>query len=525
MQPVLTAAQSQAFDKYLIEEIGIPSVVLMENAARGALKSIEDWLSVDSEIVVICGLGNNGGDGLAISRLLLEGKYNVTTFLAGDKEKLSEDARVQYNALSAILNPHEIFSFERAEDILEFSDGAHIVVDALLGTGSRGVPTGIVAEGIRAIQTLREGGSKVLSIDIPSGLNADQGAFEHDEGAELIVGADRTATMGAPKIGFYQRESRVFTGEVSIIPLGAPYAKALFGTGPPTYLVSAMDAVSQIHSFPYTSSKFTRGRILALCGSRGMSGAAIMSATAALRSGAGYVIVAIPHSERQIVAQAMPELLTLGIAEQVDGSPSIHAWDDIKAEVEKCDVVLIGCGYRPLEETATFVRRVVTEVDRPMIIDGGALRSFAGQFDILKGRTSPTILTPNVGELAALAEKSREEVESNLLEIAREIAMKYSAIVVAKGVPEYIVDQDGTTYINTTGNPGMGTAGTGDVLAGIMSTMLAQNLESPCMAAMTAVYLDGLAGDFATQEMTTHGMTATDVIRMLPRAFKSLGIR
>ena len=524
MQPVLTADQSRAFDKYLTEEIGIPSLVLMENAARGSLDAIKDWLDDGTEIVVVCGLGNNGGDGLALSRLLIERKHNVTTFLAGDREKLSRDARAQYDALSAILDPDEIYSFDNAEEILELADSAGMVVDALLGTGSKGVPTGVIAEGVRAIQSLQEGGAQILSIDIPTGLNADAGAFESGEGAHLIVRADRTATMGAPKVGFYQRESRVFTGDVTVVPLGAPYPNGLFGTQPPTYLVSATDVASQIHPFPYTSSKFTRGRILALCGSRGMSGAAIMSASAALKSGAGYVTVGIPHSERQIVAQAMPELLTIGIAEQADGSPSLAAWEDVKDEVEKSDVVLIGCGYRQFEETAAFVRKVVLEVDKPMIIDGGALRSIAGHFDILRGRTAPTILTPNVGELAALAERPRADVERNLLETAREVATNYSATVVAKGVPEYTVDQDGTTYINTTGNPGMGTAGTGDVLAGITATMLAQNPESPGMAAMTAVYLDGLAGDFAALEKTMHGMTATDVIRMLPSAFKKLGI-
>ena len=526
MQPVLTAAQSRAFDKHLIEELGIPSLVLMENAARGVISALEDWLTLDSEIVIFAGPGNNGGDGFAVARLLLERGVQPTVLLAADSSKLSPDARHQYDLLLTLLDPEEIYEIERTEDVFELVEPPDIIIDALLGTGSSGELRGAIKEAVQAIAQLQEWyGSKVLAIDIPTGLNSDTGIHESESGFPLAARADRTVTMAAPKIGFYLGRSRDYTGKISIASLGAPYEDLVDESALRSFVVSGTDAVKQIHPFPYTASKFTRGRILCLCGSRGMTGAAIMSAGSSLKSGAGYLTVAVPASERHIVAQAMPELLTIGIAEEEHGSPSAAAWLDLQEEFEKNDVVLIGCGYRAYPETAEFVRKVISEVNKPMIVDGGGLRSLEGHLDILRSRRAPTILTPNVGELAGLVGKPWQEVDRDMLAIARKLATTYEVIIVAKGVPEYTINSDGTTYINSTGNPGMGTAGTGDVLAGMIATMLAQNPGSPWEAAMTAVYLSGLAGDLAAQEKTTHGMTATDVIKKLPEAFKALGVQ
>ncbi|HZK76917.1 MAG TPA: NAD(P)H-hydrate dehydratase, partial [Candidatus Kapabacteria bacterium] len=416
-----------------------------------------------------------------------------------------------------------IYSIEKAEDALELIEAPDVIIDALLGTGSTGELRGAIKEAVSAIEQLREWhGSHVLAVDLPTGLDSDSGAQENHS---QIVRADRTVTMGAQKIGFYQGVSREFTGEISVARLGAPYPAGLFGSESATYLISQADVSPLIPPFPFNASKYMRGRILVICGSRGMTGAAIMSATSALKSGAGWVTVAVPHSERAIVAQARPEFVTIGIAEQADGSPTLEAWNDIQHELERCDVVLIGCGYQPFKETAEFVRKVVANVQIPMVLDGGALRSIAGHLEILDARKAPTILTPNSGELAALAELSREEVEQHLPRVAREIATKHNVTVIAKAAPEFVIAPDGTAYINTTGGPGMGTAGTGDVLAGITATMLAHHPDSPTCAAIAATYLCGLAGDIAANEKTTHGMSATDIIAKLPEAFKALGVQ
>jgi hydroxyethylthiazole kinase-like uncharacterized protein yjeF len=521
VQPVLTFSQSRAFDKYLIEDIGMPSLALMENAARGAIDAMDEWLDEADDIVVLCGPGNNGGDGFAISRLLLErGKY-PTVFIAAKPEKLSVDARVQYDILSKLLDPGEVYQFESAEEILELGGNPDIVVDALLGTGSKGEPSGLIAEGIRAINAMQNEGARVLAVDIPSGYNTDAGLFETDLSA---VKADKTVAMGAPKIGFYRGEAKRYVGEVITASLGAPISDFEL-EGDRSYLVERNDAVARLPRYTSMDSKVSRGKMLAVCGSRGMTGAAIMSAMAALRTGCGLVNVGVPNSERSLVAQAMPELLTAGLSEQPDGSPDIGAWDDLQEYIERADTLLIGCGLRALGRTAELLRKLITDIDKPIVIDAGGIGSLIGHLDILKKRKAPTILTPHVGELTKLVAKPWQEVERQRLEVAREIASKYGVIVVAKGAQTYTIDTDKTAYINSTGNPGLATAGTGDVLAGMIVSMVAQNQGTPIDAAICAVYLHGLAGDLAAKEKTQHGMTATDLMEMLPNAFKEMGLQ
>jgi NAD(P)H-hydrate epimerase len=534
MQPVLTTAQSRAFDKYLIEEIGIPSLVLMENAAHGALAAMEDWIDelVDPRIAIFCGPGNNGGDGLALAKLLNERDIVPKIFLATDSTKLSGDARSQYELLMKIYEG-EVFTIgDDGMMILEIlGPSTDILVDALLGTGSHGRPRGAILTAIRAIDRLREDGTtKLLAIDIPSGLDTDNGAYDLIHAHPENVFADRTITMGSPKVGFYMGESKLQTGEVRIASLGAPYTSNLFGDDPPIYLIEKEDAVDTIPTFPTWATKVSRGRVLALCGSRGMTGAAIMSGSAALKSGCGLVVVALPESERAIVAQAVPELLTLGLKSETVGSPDYPAWEELGGQIKQADVVLVGCGLPVILGTTALALKIIAEVDKPMVIDAGALGALVGHLDILKNRKSPTILTPHIAELARLVDRPWKEVERERLDVARKIASEYGVIVVAKGAPTYTIDKDGTAYINSTGNAGLATAGTGDVLAGMIASILAQNVQNnsghngACDAAMAAVYLHGLAGDFAAKEKTMHGMTASDVITMLPASFKELQI-
>lgn len=525
MQPVLTAEQSRTFDKHLIEEIGIPSLTLMENAARGSVEAIQDWLAPNSEVLVLCGTGNNGGDGMAIARLLLGQSHNVTVFFAGDSSKLSVDAKTQYDILSKLLDPDEIYEFETADDIIEIAETPDVIVDALLGTGSNGVPRGAIVEGIKAIQLLKEStGAKVVAVDIPCGLDANNGAFESEESSQLIVQADRTETMAAPKIGFYQADSRIFTGDVVVAGLGAEFSFPE-NSKDKAFLVDPEATRRGIRDFRYTSSKIDRGRVLTICGSRGMTGAAIMSATAAFKTGCGLVTVAIPESQRAIIAQAMPELMTVGLTHETNGSPDLPAWDELQSQFKKCEAVLIGCGLPVILGTTALILKIVAEVDKPMVIDAGALSTLQGHLDILKNRKAPTILTPHVGELSRLVDKTWQEADRKRLEYGRQIAKECNAIVVIKGEPVQTIAMDGTSYINTTGNVGLATGGTGDVLAGMIVSMLAQTPDKPVEAARTAVYLHGLAGDFAAKEKTTHGMTATDVITHIPQAFKALGIK
>jgi NAD(P)H-hydrate epimerase len=328
--------------------------------------------------------------------------------------------------------------------------------------------------------------------------------------------------MAAPKVGFFQGQSREVTGDVKVANLGTAAGLEELD-GAKAYLVEERDVIVRLPEQKRTASKFTRGRVLVICGSRGMTGAAIMAGTTALRTGCGIVNVAVPKSERSLVAQAMPELLTIGLTEQENGAPDLPAWDELAEAIGHADVILVGSGLRPWSGTAELLRKIVTEVDKPMVVDAGALRALVGQTSLLKDRKAATIVTPHSGELASLLERQWEEVDRDRFSAARGFAEEHGVVVAMKGAPTYTFDVDGTAYINSTGNAGLATAGSGDVLAGILVGVLAQMPANALNACMVGVYLHGLAGDLAAREKTQLGMTATDLTHMLPNAFKQLG--
>jgi hydroxyethylthiazole kinase-like uncharacterized protein yjeF len=520
MQPVFSAAQSRAFDKRLIEDIGIPSLVLMENAARSAFEVIRAWAEPLEfpHILIYCGCGNNGGDGLALARMLLDIDAIVEVRLVGDPEAFSKDARAEYDILVK-LSPGCIDPFDPDEDTIAVPD---IIVDALLGTGSHGALREDHRNAVTMInEALSFGKTKTLAIDLPTGLDPDRGCMHVDD--ESAVHATATVTMGAAKLGFFMGHSSEVIGEIVVANIGVAASFEML-EGQRAYLVEPIDIVSRLPQLRANASKFSRGRVLAVCGSRGMTGAAIMAGTTALRTGSGLVNVAVPKSERSLVAQAMPELLTVGLSEQEDGGPDLHAYKELEDHIGHADALLIGSGLRAWPGTADLLRKLIVEVEKPIVIDAGALRSLVGYTDILKQRKAPTILTPHSGEIASLVERPWEEVENDRFETARRFAKEYGVVVVMKGAPTYVFDPDGTAYINPTGNAGLATAGSGDVLAGMLVGLLAQLKGNALDAAIAGVFLHGLAGDLAADAKTKMGMTATDVTEMLPVAFKSLGI-
>jgi ADP-dependent NAD(P)H-hydrate dehydratase / NAD(P)H-hydrate epimerase len=518
MIPVLTASQMRAVDKRLIEEVGIPSLVLMENAASGVLEAMSDWLIDDDlSIVIFCGTGNNGGDGLALARMLImQGQKNVVVSIVGDEEKLSSDAAVQLKALREV-KPGIRTSFPPLP-----TSEPEIIVDAMLGTGTHGEPRDNIRKSISLINALADRyQSKVLSIDIPSGLNPDEPS-EPDQ--EFIIRATRIVTIGASKLGFHQGAARQYVGDLRIGTLGEPVSIEHFPKNEQVYLVTEPDVIRAYPHRSETGSKFDFGRVLALCGSRGMTGAAIMAASAALRAGCGLVNVALPDSERSLVAQAMPELLTVGCPENPDGGPTIEAWEMLQEHIDRTEVLLVGCGLRPWKGTTELILRMLEEIDKPIIADAGALGALVGKLDILKRRKSPTILTPHSGELARMVERPWQEVEKDRLNVARRFAQEHEVTVVMKGAPTYTISPEGTVHINKTGNAGLATAGAGDVLAGILAGTFVQMREKPVEASYISVYFHGLAADLAATDLTRIALTATDVTRYLPMAFKQVGL-
>ncbi|HET6510662.1 MAG TPA: NAD(P)H-hydrate dehydratase, partial [Candidatus Kapabacteria bacterium] len=501
MLPVLTAAEMRAEDQKIIQQIGLPSLVLMENAARGVLDHIADWLTEDAYVLIYCGPGNNGADGLAVARQLNDAGSRAIVCLPLGEDKLSDEGKLQLRVLKQ-LDTGCIVSLSETS-----SYNPRVVVDALLGTGSRAIADNELAVAVKQINAFRSRGVKVVAVDIPTGLNADDGTFDDKN----CVNADRTIAIGAYKAGFFQNKAKSVVGELRLARFGYPLGKRHAEYR--TYLIERQDIIEAFPRQNDQASKFTNGRVFALAGSRGMTGAAIMCATSALRAGCGLVNVAVPESERSLVAQSMPELLTVGCSETEEGYPSAERYDVLEPHIEHADAILIGPGLRKAKGATELMLKIMTEVQKPMVIDAGAIATLQGDPSPLKARKAPTIITPHSGELSRLNGIEWEKVEERRLEYAREIAQEFKVIVVSKGAPSYTIDIDGTAYINSTGNAGLATAGSGDVLAGVIAGTLVQMPDRALHAAMIGTYVHGLAGDLAAEDLTQIAMTAMDVNR------------
>lgn len=514
MNPVLTSTESKAYDQLLIKKAGIPSLVLMENAARGALAAMSEWLTENKSVIIFCGKGNNGGDGLALARLLIEKEIDVDIVLLS--KQLSDDAAHQLAVLKKFLDPHHIhtFPFRDSHFLAHLEIG--VIVDALLGTGTKGALKKQYGEAVLTINGLaRHSNAKVLSLDVPTGLDADTGDVETIiDSKPVCVFATKTVAMGALKRGFFQGLAPDVTGELLVAPLGGPTPECTVAT------ISLKDIAPLALTRHKTTTKYDQGYVLSIAGSRGMTGAAIMSGEAALRSGCGLVTVATAASERHIIASAMPELMTAPLRDDSDGMPIGASFDDLAEYLPKADVVLLGPGIRVSPESSKLIYRVLREVGLPIVADAGALSVIAQDVSILKKRPAPTILTPHNGEMARILGIGRGELEKNRIEIASAFAKQHKVTLVLKGAPTVIAAPSGRVYINTTGNSAMATAGVGDVLAGLIAGILAQDTSEPETASIFATYLHGLTGDIAKRELTENVLTATDVIKFLPSAFK-----
>ena len=521
MLPILTSLESRAFDDYLIAKVGIPSLVLMENAARGALHAIEDWVDElhGKAVLIFCGKGNNGGDGLALARLLTEKGIEVFVFVAAAVKELSPEAAQQLKILKSLVPKEQIIYYPLGDTHFLAHIQCGIIVDAILGTGATGPLKGRSKEAVMDLLSIQEHfKAKILSLDVPTGLNSDTGAVETSEnGIPLVVNADRTVAIGSLKLGFYLQGAPDLVGEVSVAPLGGAYRTQRSSTS----LIEASDFSGFFPPRKMASSKFDYGHVLSLSGSYGMTGAAIMAATAVLRSGCGLVSVATPESQRAIVASAIPEIMTFGLPEDENGLPLAKSVKKLSHLLGKANVVHCGSGWIQTDETNELVRQLLEKVKKPIVLDGGALEGLSENKRALRERKAATILTPHLGEFARILDMKWQEVEKDSINLARKFAAKNNVILVLKGGPTIIASPEGNICINSTGNPGMATAGAGDVLAGMIAAIIAQGKDI-LRSVQYAVYLHGLAGDLAAKDLTEECMTATDIIEYLPEAFKEI---
>lgn len=511
---VVTPQQMQEIDARTIKKYKVPGLALMENAARAlAEKALEmPALNSPAAVCIVCGPGNNGGDGLAAARLLKEQGCEVQVFLLGSALNLKGDARTNAQKLKAAkIKINEIKGGAGLTALKAGLKRSGLVLDAIFGTGFKGAASKLAGQVIVAINA---SGVPVLSADIPSGVNGETG-----QATGPAVKADATVAMGLLKTGLLFYPGKSLAGKVSVADIGFP-PKAIADQKAGTNTIGQEYARQLLPSRPYDAHKGSCGTLLVLAGSAGMTGAARLASLSALRSGAGLVYLGIPESLSDVMESKLTEVIIKPLPETRTRTLSLQALDRIKALMAKADTILIGPGLSTHPETLELVQAVVKNLNIPAVLDADALTELSGNVQLLKNQV-PLVLTPHYGEMARLTGKTIAEIKANPMRAAGEFAVECNKTIVLKGAPTVIAGPSGHLWVNPTGNSGMATAGSGDVLAGLIAGLMAQGL-SPDEAAVLGVYLHGLAGDLAKENKTEYCMLAGDILDNLPEAYKKL---
>jgi len=513
MIPVLTPEQMRQVDRETIETVGIAGIVLMEHAGRALADSARQMVEGKGSVGVVCGKGNNGGDGFVAARFLYVWGVPVCVYLAAEPESLTGDARTAF--LTARNVGVEMSSIADATSLSATDWSRHaLLVDCVLGTGTRGAVRGHLAA---VIQRMNASGVPILACDLPSGLDAEGGRVE---GA--CVRATATLTIGFPKTGLLLYPGAEYVGRLSIAEMGFPPA-VVATQRPQRFLLEEEDAVRRVPRRRRNAHKGDCGRVFLLSGSRGMTGAAALAAESALRVGAGLVTVGIPASLNPVLEVKLTEAMTLPLAETADGTLSTAAESAIRAFAGRCDVLALGPGLSQNGETRELVRRLFAEpsgLPTRLVVDADALNNVS-PVSATGIRFPPgSLLTPHPGEMARLLGVSVSEVVGNPLETAERFATEQGVVLVLKGVPTVVASPDGRVYLSWRGHPGMATGGSGDVLTGTLAGLLAQGME-PVDAAILGVFLHGVAGERAAESFG-NGLLAGDIARALASTLTEL---
>jgi hydroxyethylthiazole kinase-like uncharacterized protein yjeF len=519
---ILSAAEMREVDRLTTARYGIPSLTLMENAGASVAEFIaQRWPQfAERRIVVLCGKGNNGGDGFVVARHLLELGAKPEVYLFAAPDEMQGDAAANCKRWQELSG--ELQTVRKSDDLKNVKpalDAADIIIDAQRGTGTRGAVEGFVAEAIEAVNNRRRTvRSAVIAVDIPSGLLADTG-----EAMGACINATYTVTFTAPKMGMILGTASDAVGEMMVRDIGSP-PELIDEVGTSNVRWIDWREVS-IFARPRRAdgNKGNYGHALVVAGSVGKSGAAVLASWAALRMGAGLVTVATPEPVLPIVAAHTPEIMTEPLPATDAGSISMRSF-----EYERFDKLLkgkravaIGPGLSTHDETQQFVHEVVAKRDVPIILDADGLNAFAGRAQELNNGKGGIALTPHPGEMARLLSCGIPDVQAQRVEVARKSAADWNAIVILKGHQTIIAAPDGQVFVNSTGNPGMGTGGTGDVLTGMLAGATAQFGTADWARVLAfGVYLHGLAGDIAYAETGDAPLLASDLIREIPRAYQ-----
>jgi hydroxyethylthiazole kinase-like uncharacterized protein yjeF len=512
---VLTSTQMKEIDRTAIEEIGIPGTILMENAGRQIFKKLrEKFPEVSREkIVIVAGKGNNGGDGFVVARHLYSHGANPEVMLLASKKDVRGDAAVNLNIAQKIgIKISEIrslkdWNLQRGKIFL-----CNVLVDAVFGTGLVKPAQGFYAAVIKDINKSK---AYKIAVDIPSGLSSDT--------FQIIgpcVNADLTVTLAAPKIAHIFPPAEEYVGELVVADIGVP-----------TFLFNdenlKLELVEKKTVLPYfkrrrkDTHKGTYGHLFILSGSLGKTGAAVMAGKAALKMGAGLVTIGTPESCLPIVARSMDELMTEPLAETQEKTISHEALKKVLSLLKGKDALMIGPGISTHKSTSELVLSLLAKINVPAVVDADALNILASRPETIKSLRQPAVLTPHPGEFARLLNLSTREVVERKLELAPQFAEEYGVYLVLKAYRTITATPDGRVFINPTGNPGMATAGSGDVLSGMIASMIVQE-KNLLEAVLAAVYIHGLSGDIGAEKLGEKALTAGDIIRYLPSGLRRL---
>jgi ADP-dependent NAD(P)H-hydrate dehydratase / NAD(P)H-hydrate epimerase len=516
--PVVTAAEMREADRRAIEEVGVPGLMLMERAGAAVAAAVRERFPGAARVTVLCGKGNNGGDGFVAARHLMDRRPQV--YLLGRRDDVRGDAAAHLakyeEAGGSVHEAAEEAAWDHARARALDCD---LVVDAILGTGLRDAPSGLSGRVVADLAAIVGDRPAVLAVDVPSGLSSDTGDTPWPS-----VRAALTVAFAAAKHchAFPPACDRV--GELRVADIGIP--RSLLESVR-LWLLEIGDAAAAWPPRKPASHKGDFGHVLVVAGSVGKTGAAVLSAMGALRSGAGLVTVAIPESALAPVAAARPELMTEPLPAAGRGFAA-SALERALELAQARDAVVLGPGLGQAAETQAFARALVARCASPLVLDADGLNAFAasaegGPAAELPWRTAPTVLTPHPGEMARLAGGSTRDVQSRRLESARALAARSGAVVVLKGQRSVIAAPDGRAAVNRTGNPGMATGGTGDVLAGIIGALLARGCDA-WTAAIAATCVHGLAGDRAAARLGQESLLAGDLVAALPEALRALEV-
>jgi hydroxyethylthiazole kinase-like uncharacterized protein yjeF len=502
--PLPDAAQQRAIDAWAIEDLQIPSMELMERAG-GGLAEIVDAQGVSGRIAVVCGQGNNGGDGLVAARWLRGRGREVDVLLLVPDEELTGDPRINLERLPG--EPARRFTSEAL-------NGAAVIVDAIFGTGFHapsgaraGEPRDLAATAIEAINRAAQAGVDVIACDVPSGVDASTG-----EAAETAVQATATVTFSASKPGLWINPGKTHAGPVTVVDIGIPHG------GPAEPQVGLIDPriVAQIPARGRESTKFAAGAVLVCGGSAGLTGAPSLACEAAQRAGAGYVTALVAESLSLVFEQRLLEAMSVALPD--DGGALLpKALKTILARTERADALVLGPGLGRDPRTQKLIRRVADQAELPLLLDADGLNAHAGRLADLAQRPAATVLTPHAGELARLLELDGAEVGAHRLARVREAAAQSGAVVVLKGDDTLVAEPEGRVAVSRGGSAALATAGTGDVLSGIIGAYLSKRMD-PFTAACAGVLVHASAGRLAADEIATEGVIARDVIRLVAQA-------